>query len=334
MAITRTSGLRAPSLEDGSGPPADALVPSADPEAPAAREEGSADALRVYFAAVRRVPLLTAAEEIALFREIDAAQRREEAARRSGASAEELERHGRRVRELRERVILANLRLVVATARRYRHSGLSLEDLVQEGNLGLMKAAERFDVGRGFRFSTYATWWIRQAMTNAVATTGRTIRLPTHVLGSLRRIGAARAVLLGELGRLPTPSELAARTGLAPARVEELLVAVEGPAALGEPLAGGAQLGDVIPARGLPDPEAIAVEADELRAMAAALVTLDPRERAVIEMRFGLRSSTELTLEEVGQRLGITRKRVRQLEERALRRLRLRTGRARSRPAA
>jgi RNA polymerase sigma factor (sigma-70 family) len=297
-------------------------------------DERTDDPLRAYFAAIRRVPLLTAEEELALFRDIETARRCVEAARRAGADDGEIDRHVRRGCELRDRAIVANLRLVLSTARRYRHAGLPLEDLVQEGNLGLMKAAERFDVARGFRFSTYATWWIRQAMTNAVATTGRTIRLPTHVIGILRRIGAARAALLAELGRLPTAAEIAERTGLTLPRVEELLLAADGPSALAARLADGVSLGDVLPDREATSPEGALLKADEQRALAAAIGTLDARERAVIELRFGLRSRPELTLQETGRELGITRKRVRQLEDRALRRLRLRTRRVRRRAAA
>ncbi len=296
---------------------------------PAPLSGASRDTLYHYFAWFRRVPLLTTQQELELCREIDAAYADLEAARETGADRARLERLARRAHELRERLIVANLRLVVAVARRYQHTGLPLEDLVQEGNLGLMKATERFEYRRGFRFSTYATWWIRQAMTAAIASTGRTIRLPTNVLAALRRVAAAHVALTRELGRAPTFSELAVRAGMAQNKVEELLRAGESPAPLGEPAGGGMAMTDVLPDRGRLDPEASAVEADQRRALAAGLRGLDQRERLVLELRFGLRGGREHTLEEVGRSLGVTRKVVRKAEERALKRLRLRARRTR-----
>jgi RNA polymerase primary sigma factor len=205
---------------------------------------------------------------------------------------------------------------------------------VQEGNIGLMTAVERFEYRRGFRFSTYATWWIRQAMAAAIAAKGRTIRLPTNVLALLRTLAATRAALTREFGRVPTASELAERTGIAEPRVEELLQAGEMPSSLGESLAGGIVVGELLPDRRTLDPEARVVEAAERCALAESLGALDSRERRVIEMRFGLGGWREHTLEEVGRHLEITRKRVSQMEQRALKRLRLRMFRGGRRLAA
>lgn len=308
------------------------VMPLAGRFMPASRvpqAEGAYDILRAYLAAIRRVPMLTASEERALCLEIDAARRALEKAQRPRTRGAAAERYAALLHERREQLVVANLRLVAAAARKYRHAGLPLEDLIQEGNMGLMKAADRFDPHRGVRFSTYAMWWIRQSMLAAIGTTARTIRLPANVLGALREIDAVRTAFVREQGRMPRPAEIAARTGVAPSRVEELLGAADRPLPLGEPLAGGILLQDILPDRVTPTPETHVSEADERRALAAAIETLDARERRVLEMRFGLRSGREHTLEDIARHLGITRKRVRQLEDRALRRLRLRTGRQR-----
>ena len=309
------------------------VMPLAGRITPAGRvpqAEGAHDVLRAYLAAIRRVPLLTAAEERTLCLEIDAARRALENAQRLRTRTRAAgPRYAALLHEHREQLVVANLRLVAAAARKYRHAGVPIEDLIQEGNLGLMKAADRFDVHRGVRFSTYAMWWIRQSMLAAIGATGRTIRLPANVLSALREIDAVRTAFVREEGRMPIPAEIAAWTGVAVSRVEELLGAGDRPLALGEPLAGGIMLQDILPDRVTPSPETHASEADERRAVAAAIETLDARERRVLEMRFGLSTGREHTLEDIARHLGITRKRVRQLEDRALRRLRLRTGRRR-----
>jgi RNA polymerase primary sigma factor len=274
------------------------------------RNDGwDAGSLRAYLDQIRRVPLLSAEQEVDLCRGIE-----------NAPSAE-------RRAELRNRLTAANLRLVVSIAKRYRYSGLTLADLVQEGNLGLIKAVERFDYRRGFRFSTYATWWIRQAITHAIALTGRTIRLPGHVLALVQRIGAARAALVREHGRLPTSAELAARMQLPEARLHELLRTAEPPAPLEGPVIGDAAIGDAVADRRTIDPETHVVKADERRVLGAALQSLDARDRLVIEMRFGLNRRRAHTLDEVGVCLGLTRKRVRLIEQRALKQMRSRTRR-------
>lgn len=227
-----------------------------------------------------------------------------------------------RVRELKARLIEANLRLVVSVAKRYRYSSVPLLDRIQEGNLGLMKAADRFKYRRGYKFSTYAIWWIRQAITRNLAEAGRTIRLPIHVVRSLNRIVAARAALARELGRDPTREELAARAQLPPEKVGLVLDAAHPLVDLDAPAREGTTLETLLADAATPLPDAVALENDRWRAVARLLGSLSARERQVLEWRFGLGEGRDQTLEEVGQRLGLTKEGVRQIEKRALTRLR------------
>jgi len=231
------------------------------------------------------------------------------------------------LRELKGRLMQANLRLVVSIAKRYRHTDLSLLDLVQEGNLGLMKAVDRFQYRRGFKFSTYATWWIRQAITRTIADTGRTIRLPVHVVDSLKRISATRVVLAKELGRDPTIQELSARTRM-PAEKVMLLIRSGAPlASLDAPVSDEAVFGEFIPDTGSLSPEAPLLEEETLRRVKLALESLSDRERLVLELRYGIVNAREHTLQEIANRLGVSRERVRQVEQQAMQRLRRRRGR-------
>ena len=226
------------------------------------------------------------------------------------------------LRELKRRLMQANLRLVVSIAKRYRHTNLSLLDLVQEGNLGLIKAVDRFQYRRGFKFSTYATWWIRQAITRSIADTGRTIRLPVHVVGSLNQIAAARKALVSELGRDPTVQELSARTRI-PAEKVMLVIRSGAPlASLDAQVTDDAVFGQFLPDTGALSPEAVWLERDQLRHLKLSLDSLDERERRVIELRYGIVNARQHTLREIGQCLGISRARVRQIEERAMTQLR------------
>jgi RNA polymerase primary sigma factor len=218
----------------------------------------------------------------------------------------------------------ANLRLVISIAKRYRNTTLSLLDLVQEGNLGLMKAVDRFQYRRGFKFSTYATWWIRQSITRAIADTGRTIRLPVHVIEALNKIGSVRGQLAGELGRDPTVLEIARRARIRPDKVMLVMHSGRPLASLDAQVTEDAVFGDFLPDTGVLTPEAPLIAQDTLRRVRRALETLTHRERLILELRFGLRNSREHTLEEIGQQLGLSRERVRQIEQQALAHLRQR----------
>jgi RNA polymerase primary sigma factor len=226
------------------------------------------------------------------------------------------------VRALKGRLLEANLRLVVSVAKRYRHANLSLLDLVQEGNLGLMKAVDRFQYRRGFKFSTYATWWVRQAITRAIADTGRTIRLPVHVVGALNRIGAARRSLVTELRRDPTVEEIAKRTRLSPDKVLLATRAAVPLASLDAPVTEEAVFGSLVPDTSAVPPDATLERRDVLRTAKRVLESLGKRERVVLELRYGIVNAREHTLDEIAERLGVSRERVRQIEKKALERLR------------
>jgi RNA polymerase sigma factor (sigma-70 family) len=239
-----------------------------------------------------------------------------------GGRFEEIDACVRRIREAKNELATANLRLVVSIARRYREGDLSMLDLIQEGNLGLMKAVDRFQYRRGFKFSTYATWWIRQAISRSLADKGRTIRLPVHVIEFLGRLGTARTLLARQLGRDPTVAELARRMHVTPERVRLMMQAAAPSSSLDMPVGQESSLGDLVPDAARPSPEAVMLRRDLLRRVRLALAALSPRERTVLQLRFGLGSGQEHTLEEIGRVLGVTRERVRQIEGRAFAKLR------------
>ena len=285
-----------------------------DAESAGAADEDSADAaeqaeqapapetqdpLKLYVRQIGDGRLLTAAEE-------------RELARRKDLGDEIAKR----------RLIESNLRLVMSIARNYTNSGVPLLDLIQEGNLGLIRAVEKFDGSRGFKLSTYATWWIRQAVSRAIADQGRTIRLPVHVVDQVRRVTRARRVLTQKLGRDPLIAEIAAEAGFEPKRVVELFELVEDPVSLETPVGDGDSMySDLIEDANADQPEALT--ADRLREaeIVEALGKLNPRMRHVLELRYGLTGDRPRSLEEVGGLLGVTRERIRQLEANAFREL-------------
>jgi RNA polymerase primary sigma factor len=261
----------------------------------------SVDAVREYLRAIGRVPLLTADEEVCL--------------------AKRIERHDP---EARRKLTEANLRLVVSIAKRYVGRGIPLLDLIQEGNLGLVRAVEKFDYRRGNKFSTYATWWIRQAITRGIADQSRTIRIPVHMTEKMSGLLRVQRDLTRELGREPTPVEMAAELGVEPGRVYEMLTISQQPVSLETPAGaqGDSEIGELIE-----DADAVApLEAvgEVLRGeqLKAILGSLTSRERSVIELRYGLRDDRPRTLDEVGQRFGLTRERIRQIEAKTLAKLR------------
>jgi RNA polymerase primary sigma factor len=267
-------------------------------------ETSTEDAVRMYLKSIGRVPLLTKDDEVRLAKRVE----------QNDMSA-------------KNHLIEANLRLVVSIAKRYTGRGLTLLDLIQEGNLGLIRAVEKFDWRRGFKFSTYATWWIRQAITRALADQSRTIRIPVHMVERMNRVSRVTRNLAQTLGREPTIEEIAKQVEMTPEQVEDILKLGQEPVSLEAPVGadgdGDARLGDFIE----DDQEGRPLElvADKLReaSLQQALQSLPWRERRVLELRYGLSPAGPMTLEDIGAQVGVTRERVRQIESRTLSKLKL-----------
>ncbi len=259
------------------------------------------DPVRMYLKEIGRVNLLTAKEEVELAKEMEAGSV-----------------------EARHHLTEANLRLVVSVAKKYLNRGLSFLDLIQEGNLGLMRAVEKFDHRRGFKFSTYATWWIRQAITRAIADQARTIRIPVHMVDTLNQLARVSRALLEQLGREPSEEELAYGMGITVDKVQELKKISQQPVSLESPIGEeeDSHLGDFVEDKAAVAPLEAASEAMFRNEVEDILATLRPRERRVVQLRFGLVDDEPRTLEEVGRRMGLTRERIRQIEATALRKLR------------
>jgi RNA polymerase primary sigma factor len=243
-------------------------------------------------------------------------------ARAAGGRLADVDRAAAAVAAAKRELIEANLRLVVAVAKRYRWSAVPFGDLIQEGNLGLLRAVDKFQYRRGFKFSTYATWWIRQAITRGIADRGRTIRLPVHVAESLNDVMRSRATLVDRLGREPSTEELAQHARIPAPKLQLLLDAAPRPVSLELPVGDDATLADFLEDRSEVSPIERMAGAQRATALARALDQLEPREREIVRLRFGLDAEGPHTLEEIGERLDLTRERIRQLEGKALARLR------------
>jgi RNA polymerase primary sigma factor len=287
----------------------------------------SDDSIGLYLKEMARVPLLTTQEEIRLAKLLERGEAAQRRLSKDGHAPEErrkLERAIDEGRVAREHLIKANTRLVVSIAKKYMGRGVPFLDLIQEGNLGLMKAVEKFDYRRGYRFSTYATWWIRQTITRAIADQGRTIRVPVHMSDRIRRLYKTARHLEQERGRKPTPEEIAEELKLEPRKVRWMLRVSWRPLSLEKPVGEEEdnELGSFIEDDNTPTPTQSAYEHLLKEKMEQVLATLTPREARILRLRFGLVDGRSYTLEEVGQKFGLTRERIRQIEGKALRRLR------------
>ena len=290
------------------------------------------DPVRMYLKEIGKVPLLTADEEVELATAMTAghsAHDRIEAAQEAGEEipAEEMARLQEDISKgeaAKKALAEANLRLVVSIAKRYVGRGMLFLDLIQEGNLGLIKAVEKFDYTKGYKFSTYATWWIRQAITRAIADQARTIRIPVHMVETINKVIRVSRQLLQELGHDPSPEEISEEMGMPVDKVREILKIAQEPVSLETPIGEeeDSHLGDFIPDEGASEPSEAASFTLLKEQLVEVLSTLTPREEKVLKLRFGIEDGRTRTLEEVGKEFNVTRERIRQIEAKALRKLR------------
>jgi RNA polymerase primary sigma factor len=287
----------------------------------------SDDTVGLYLREMARVPLLKIEEEVRLAKALEAGRRAQDILKHDGSDPKEQEVLERQIEEglaAREHLIKANTRLVVSIAKKYMGRGVPFLDLIQEGNLGLMKAVEKFDYSRGYRFSTYATWWIRQTITRAIADQGRTIRVPVHMSDRIRRLYNTARSLEQIHGRRPTPEEIATEMDMEPRKVQWMLRVSWRPISLERPVGEDedSELGSFVEDETSPTPTQSAYRNLLGEKIEELLATLSPREARILRLRFGLLNGRSYTLEEVGQKFGLTRERIRQIEGKALRRLR------------
>ena len=293
---------------------------------------GTDDPVRMYLKEIGKVNLLTSEEEVELAQAMTAGNAAQEQLDELKASGEEIPEELRRELEktikkgekARQRLAEANLRLVVSIAKRYVGRGMQFLDLIQEGNLGLIKAVEKFDYVKGFKFSTYATWWIRQAITRAIADQARTIRIPVHMVETINKVIRVSRQLLQELGHDPSPEEISAEMSMPVDKVREILKIAQEPVSLETPIGEeeDSHLGDFIPDEGASEPSEAASFTLLKEQLVDVLSTLTPREEKVLKLRFGIEDGRTRTLEEVGKEFNVTRERIRQIEAKALRKLR------------
>lgn len=327
VGVIRSYGVEV--LEEDIGKNEESTPPQSSEEEPSIFEStASDDTVSLYLREMSLTPLLTAEEEVSLAKRISRGhQAQREISRYNGQDMErrrELEALIQAGGVARDSLIKSNTRLVVSIARKYIGRGVPFLDLIQEGNLGLMKAVEKFEYQRGFRFSTYATWWIRQSIIRAIADQGRTIRVPVHMVDRLRQIYKASREMEQTLGRTPTAQELAVRLNLDSAKLRWMLQVSQPPISLETPVGDeeDSELGMYVEDDSSPSPAQIAYENMLRERVDEVLATLSPREARILRLRFGLGQDRPYTLEEVGQKFGLTRERIRQIEGKALRRLR------------
>lgn len=285
------------------------------------------DAISLYFKESGRLPLLTREEEVELAKQMERGQEARCQLSRDGHDPQErkrLESLIERGKEARQRLIEANTRLVVSIAKKYIGYGVPLLDLIQEGNMGLIRAVDKFDYRRGTRFSTYATWWIRQAIGRALSEQGRTIRIPVHTGDRIRKMYKTARRMEQEQGRKPTLEEIAEEIGFEPSKVEWMIRASQQPLYLEKPVGenGDAEFGQLIADEEIPAPPDVAAQHSLAKELEELLSTLTPRQARILRLRFGLQNGYSYKLEEIAQRLGLTRERIRQIEQEALNRLR------------